>query len=344
MSLVRYIARRLIFLIPILFGTLTLTFILSRLMPGDPVLGYVANLGQLERGISPEDYERALRLLGLDKPILEQYAIYLKDLFTGNWGYSISVVRGVPVWDLIGQRIPRTVDLAVFSMLIAIPLGIKTGIISAKHRNKAKDTFVRGFSLLGVSIPVFFLGLIFQYVFGYILKLFPITGYKNYSYSDPARVTGFRIIDALISGEFYIISDYLYHLILPVLVLTFHMLGNITRQTRSSMLEILEEDYIRTARVKGCDEKNVLYTHARKNALIPTVAVVGLNLGGLFTGAVLTEVTFNFIGVGDLLTASIALSDYWVLNGIVFFITISYVLINLVTDVIYGMLDPRISY
>lgn len=344
MSLIKYIVRRFIFLIPILFGTLTLTFILSRLMPGDPVLGYVANLGELERGLSPEDYERALKLLGLDKPILEQYAIYLKDLFTGNWGYSVSIVRGEAVWDLISQRIPRTIDLALFSILIAVPLGIKTGMISAKHRNKPQDTFARGVSLIGVSIPVFFLGLIFQYVFGYTLRLFPLTGYKNYKYPDPARVTGFRIIDALISGEYYIISDYLYHLILPVMVLAFSILGNITRQTRSSMLEILDEDYIRTARVKGCDEKQVLYTHARKNALIPTVTVVGLNLGGFLAGAVLTEVTFNFIGIGDLLISAIALSDYWVLNGIVFFITICYVLINLVIDIIYGMLDPRISY
>jgi len=328
-------------MIPILFGTLTLTFLLSRLMPGDPVLGYVSNI---ERGISPEDYERALRLLGLDKPILEQYAIYLKDLFTGNWGHSVVIVQGMPVWDLIAQRIPRTVDLAVFSMLIAMPLGIKTGVISAKHRNKFQDTFARGFSLIGVSIPTFFLGLLFQYFFGYVLKILPLTGYKNYTYSDPNYVTGFRLIDAFIAGEFYIMSDYLYHLILPVAVLAFHMLGNITRQTRSSMLEVLQKDYIRTAKVKGCEEKNILYTHARKNALIPTISIIGLNFGGLFSGVVLTEVTFNFIGVGDLLTAAIAVSDYWVINGIVFFITISYVLINLITDIIYGILDPRITY
>lgn len=339
MSMIKYIIRRLLAIIPVLFGVLTLTFILSRFMPGDPVLAYLP-----EGHVNPEQYRRVMHLLGLDEPLYIQYFRYLGDLFTGNWGISVSIVRGMPVWDLIMVSLPRTVDIAILSIIIAAFVGIKTGVISAKHRNKAKDTIFRGMSLIGVAVPVFFLGMLLQYILGYIWPIFPTTGFKTYSYPDPNFVTGFRWIDALISGKIYMVSDYFYHLILPVFCLSFISLAGIVRQTRSSMLEVLEQDYVRTARAKGCKEKDVINTHARKNAMIPTTTVIGLSFAGLLSGAVLTETTFGLNGIGQLLIQSIRNSDYWVLNGLVFFFSIIFVIINLITDLIYGMLDPRIRY
>jgi len=326
-------------MIPVLFGVLTLTFVLSRYMPGDPVLAYLP-----PGHVDPDLYRQIFRQLGLDRPLYEQYFRYLGNLFTGDWGVSISIVRGMNVWDLIMVNLPRTVDISLLSIIIAAFIGIKTGVISAKHRNKAKDTIFRGISLIGVAVPVFFLGMLLQYVLGYIFPIFPTTGFKTYSYPDPAFVTGFRWIDALISQEIYMITDYLYHLILPVFCLSFISLAGIVRQTRSSMLEVLEQDYVRTARAKGCKEKEVINSHARKNAMIPTVTVIGLSFAGLLAGAVLTETTFGLYGIGQLLVQAIANSDYWVLNGLVFFFSLIFVTINLITDLIYGVLDPRIRY
>jgi ABC-type dipeptide/oligopeptide/nickel transport system permease component len=336
--MIKYIIRRLIALLPVLFGVMTLTFILSRLLPGDPVLAY------LPERFTQQQYHEAYHNLGLDQPLILQYFNYLVQLFTGDWGVSLSVAKGIPVWDIIMISLPRTVDLSIMSIIIAAFVGIKTGVISATHRNKFQDTFFRGLSLIGVAIPVFFLGMLLQYTLGYLIPIFPTTGYKDYRYIDPPRVTGFRIIDALLNGTVYMIPDYLYHLVLPVFCLSFISLASIVRQTRSSMLEVLEQDYIRTARAKGCREKDVINTHAKKNALIPTVTVIGLSFAGLLSGAVLTETTFGLAGIGQLLVQSIANDDYWVLNGLVFFFSIIFVVINLITDIIYGILDPRIRY
>jgi ABC-type dipeptide/oligopeptide/nickel transport system permease component len=250
----------------------------------------------------------------------------------------------MPVWELIMLKLPRTADLAIFSILISAILGIKAGVISATHRNKPRDTIFRGISLVGVAVPVFFLGMLLQYTLAIANDFFPATGYKTEYFPDPPFVTGFRWIDALISGQLYLFTDYFYHLILPVFCLAFISLAGIVRQTRSSMLEVLEQDYIRTARAKGCKEKDVINNHAKKNAMIPTVTVIGLGFGGLLTGAVLTETTFGLAGLGQLLIDSIANSDYWVLNGLVFFFALVFIFINLITDVIYGVLDPRIRY
>ena len=344
MSLLKYILKRLLAAVPVIFGVMTLTFILSRFMPGDPVLAYLPE-GKIDWVL----YERLKEQMGLNDPLFVQYFRYLGDIFVGNWGVSQSIARGMPVWTLIMLKLPRTADIAIFSIIIAAAVGIKTGIISAAHRNKARDTIFRGITLVGVALPVFFLGMLLQYTLGYLIRiddvaLFPSTGFKTIIYTDPPTVTGFRIWDAILSGQFYMVTDYLYHLILPVFCLAFISLAGIVRQTRSSMLEILEQDYIRTARAKGCKEKDVINTHAKKNAMIPVVTIVGLGFGSLLTGAVLTETTFGLAGMGQLLIDSIANSDYWVLNGLVFFFALVFIAINLITDVIYGILDPRIRY
>lgn len=338
MSMLTYLIRRVLIMIPVLFGVIALTFFLSRMMPGDPVYSH---LGQQW---TQEQYDAKAAELGLDRPLIEQFFRYIRDLFIGNWGTSISINEGTDVWDLVWQRFPRTLDLTIFSVLISGFIGIKTGVISASHRNKPKDTVVRGISLIGVSIPVFWLGILLQNLLTYRIPILPSSHFKTAWYPDPNFVTGFRLIDSLISGEIYIAIDYMIHLILPVFCLAFITLASITRQTRSSMLEVLEQDYVRTARAKGCKEKDVLNTHALKNALIPTITVIGLNFSGLLTGAILTETTFNFHGIGEMLLASIVASDYYVLSALVFTAALIFVGINLFIDLMYAIVDPRIRY
>ncbi len=338
MSLLKFVIKRIITMIPVITSVLILTFILSRMMPGDPVLAYLKGVPDLQI------YQQIKHQLWLDRPLSIQFIRYIKDVFTGNWGYSVSINMGQDVWSLIMQRLPRTIDIAIFSMLIATFLGIKSGVISAAHRNNSKDTIIRGMALIGVSIPIFFLGLLLQYFLAYVVPIFPATGFKDMRYADPEFVTGFRVIDALISGEIYIILDYFYHLTLPVLSLAFITLAGITRHTRSSMLEILEQDYIRTARAKGCAEKDVINTHALKNSLIPTVTVVGLSFADLLAGAVLAEATFGLKGIGKLLIDSIREADYWVINALIFVIALMFVFINLAVDISYALIDPRIRY
>jgi len=329
-------------MIPVLFGVLTLTFILSRMMPGDPVAARLAAAGQ--HNPSEGLYRRMMCQLGLCDPIIVQYFRYMGELFTGNWGLSVSIVRNQPVWDLVMTRMPFTIDLTIFSVVIASYIGIKAGIVSATHRNDTPDTIVRGLALVGVALPVFFLGMLLQYMFGYVIKIFEPTGYLSIELQDPPFITGFILIDSLLSGQWYLIGDYLWHMCLPVFCLSFIMLASITRQTRSSMLEVLESDFVRTARAKGCKEKQVIHSHALRNALIPTVTVIGLNIAGLLSGAVLTETTFGLTGIGKLFVDAILLYDYWVLSALVFLITIIFVVANLLTDMIYAILDPRIRY
>jgi len=329
-------------MIPVLFGVLTLTFILSRLMPGDPVAARLAAAGQ--HNPSPGLYQQMRCQLGLCDPLIIQYFRYLGELFSGDWGVSVSIVRNQPVWNLVTERMPLTIDLTLISIIIATFLGIRAGIVSAIHRNRTPDTIVRGLALVGVSLPIFFLGMILQFYLGYMIPIFEPTGHLSIKLQDPPFVTGFTIIDSLISGEWYLIVNYLWHLCLPVFCLSFIMLASITRQTRSSMLEVLEQDFIRTARAKGCLEKRVTHSHALRNALIPTVTIIGMNIAGLLGGAVLTETTFGLNGMGKLFVDAILLYDYWVLNALVFLFTIIFVLANLFTDVLYAILDPRIRY
>ncbi|MFW9826564.1 MAG: ABC transporter permease [Candidatus Thorarchaeota archaeon] len=337
MSIIKYIVKRIIALLPVLAGVLILTFVLSRGMPGDPVAAYLTYP-------DPEIYQYYRRLLWLDRPIIQQFFKYISDVFSGNWGRSVSINNGQDVWQLIMQRLPRTIDLALFSIILASFLGIKTGVISSKNRNNAKDTTLRGIALIGVAMPIFFLAVLLQWVFCYVIPIFPATGFKDMRYKDPKFITGFRLIDALLDGKIYIIGDYLYHLALPVLCLAFITLAGIARHTRSSMLEVLELDYIRTARAKGCVEKDVIKSHALRNSLIPTTTVIGLSLTNLIGGAVLAEVSFSLNGLGHLLLRAILLADYWVLNAIVFLLAIIFVFINLAVDIFYGILDPRIRY
>lgn len=338
MSMLSYTIRRILFMIPVIFAVLTLTFILARLSPKDPVLAF------LPPQFSQAQYDSVEQSLGLDLPIWQQYLIYLRDLFRGDWGVSSGVARDQPVWDVIWSRFPRTFDITILSVTFSSLIGIWSGVVSSTNRNKWKDTLVRFSALVGVSVPVFWMGLLLRYLFAYKCNLLPGTGFKSAGMDDPTAVTNFIWIDSILEGRWDILVDYLTHLILPVACLTFVTIASITRQTRSSMLEVLEQDYIRTARAKGCKESKVINSHALSNALIPTVTVIGLNFAALLSGAVLTETTFQLVGMGQTIIRAIVTGDYWVLQASVFVVTILFVSINLITDLIYACLDPRIRY
>ena len=325
-------------MVPVIFGAITIVFFMSRWMPGEPALGY------LPINATKEQLRAVRHWLGYDQPLYVQYFRYIADLFTGNWGKSSRISLGTDVWKLIWAHFPRTMELTIFALLIASFLGIKAGLISAKHRNKPKDTVIRSAALIGVAVPVFWLGMLLQYFLTYQIRIFPSIGYKNPIWGDPDFITGFRSIDSLLSGYLYLFGDYMWHLVLPVSALAFISLASITRQTRSSMLEVLQQDYIRTARAKGCREKDVVKSHALKNALIPTITVIGLNFGGLLGGAVLTETTFNLVGMGTLMITAIQTYDYYVINATVFLTAVIFVFVNLFMDIIYGFVDPRIRY
>ncbi|MFW9972704.1 MAG: ABC transporter permease [Candidatus Odinarchaeota archaeon] len=341
MSLLNYAVKRTLLAIPVVFGVLTITFILSRAMPGDPVLQL---LSRAQVRITPEIYNSIARQLGLNLPLHLQYFRYLSDIFTGNWGQSIVYATGSNVWDLIIFRLPKTMDLTFFSMIIATFLGIKIGTISATHRNTARDTVFRSIGIIGVAFPIFVLGMLLQYWLGYRLSIFPMTYYKSAEYADPTFITGFYLVDCFLSGELYKIPDYLYHLALPVFCLSFVTLAGIVRQTRSSMLEVLQQDYIRTARAKGCHEKVVIRNHALKNSLIPTVTVIGLNFASILSGAVLLESTFNLRGIGLLLIDATLDRDYWLINACMVVLALIYVITTLILDLLYAFLDPRIRF
>ena len=341
MSLLSYIFKRILITIPVIFGVLTITFILSRSMPGDPVM---ILLTQAQIRITPEIYNAMVRELGLNLPIHLQYFRYIADIFTGNWGESVSVARGSDVWELIIYRLPKTMDLAFFSMLIASLIGIKIGTISATHRNKIRDTVFRSLGIIGVAFPVFVLGMLLQYFLSYQLHLFPATYYKSIEYRDPPFITGFYMIDALLTGELYKIPDYLYHLAMPVFCLSFVTLAGIIRQTRSSMLDVLQQDYIRTARAKGCSEKGVIKGHALKNAMIPTVTVIGLSFATTLSGAVILESTFGLRGIGLLLIDATLGLDYWLINACMVVLAFIFIITTLVIDILYGFIDPRVRF
>ncbi|MHA1473995.1 MAG: ABC transporter permease [Promethearchaeota archaeon] len=341
MSMFTYTMKRLLLMIPVVLAVLTLTFFLARLGPRDPVLAF------LPPQFSQAQYDSVEQSLGLHLPLWQQYFLYIKDLFAGNWGISSGVDRGQPVWGIIWTRFPRTFDITVSSIFLSSIIGIVAGIISSTNRNKWKDTTVRFIALVGVSIPVFWMGLLIRFFFaGGIpgFSILPGTGFKTSGLDNPTVVTNFIWLDSILEGRFDLLWDYILHLIMPVFCLTFITIASVTRQTRSSMLEVLEQDYIRTSRAKGCKEPVVINSHALRNALIPTVTIIGLNFAFLISGAVLTETTFQLVGMGQTIISAIRTGDYWVLQASVFVVTLLFVVINLFTDLIYAFLDPRIRY
>ena len=336
MERLKFIGKRLIYLVVMLFGVATLVFILTKMIPGDPT---VANLSQ--RALNDPEVVAAYRAkYGLDQPVFVQYILYIKNLLHLDLGTSIRTNK--PVLDELARCYPATIELALFAIILAAVLGILFGVISAMKRNSILDQAVRALSMTGVSIPSFWFALLVLYFFYYKLHIFPGPGRLSNSFSAPATVTGMYVIDSLIEGNPAKALDALQHLILPGLVLAAFTMGLITRTTRSNLLDVMSTDYIRTARAKGLSRVGLIVRHALGNALIPVLTVIGLGLGNLLGGMVLVETIFNWPGVGQFAYESVLSVDYPSIIGVALLIALNYMVINTVVDILYGVIDPRV--
>ncbi|MFP4614104.1 MAG: ABC transporter permease [Spirochaetaceae bacterium] len=333
--MLRYFLKRILIAVPTLVGVSILVFLLVHIVPGDPIdvmLGPRAT----------EETRQTLEArLGLDQPLPVRYWNWATDVARGDWGRSIRSRE--PVMDQILRRLPATLELSVTALVIAFVIGIVFGVTAARRRNTAVDHAAVGFSLVGVSVPVFWLGLMLMFLFSVVLGWLPVSG-RIMSGARIARVTGFYLIDTLLGGSPRLFVNALRHLILPAASLATISFALITRITRSSMLDVLHEDYIRTARAKGLSARSVVYKHALKNAMIPVVTVTGLQLGMLIGGSILTETVFSWPGIGRLVIQAINNRDYPMVQGVVLFISGAFIVINIVVDAIYAILDPRIRY
>ena len=353
-----YILRRILLSIPVLFGILFATFALGRLIPGDPCR---AMLGEKATDAVCNEF---IQRHGLDKPILVQFGYYVNEIAHGDFGRSFRFSK--PVVELLMERLPTTVELSLAALIVSIVVGIPLGVISAVRHNSWVDVVTMLWANTGVSMPVFWLGLMLAYIFALALKdtpfqlppsgrlspgLITVPFYEVWGLKVAEGTTIFTILDflsrmnilnGLLSTNFALVKDALVHLILPALALGTIPMAIIARMTRSSMLEVLGQDYIRTARAKGLRQRVVVMKHAFSNAQLPLVTVVGLSLGGLLGGAVLTETVFNISGVGRILYEAITARDYGIVQAFTVVIAVFFVVLNLIVDISYAYLDPRI--
>ena len=355
--MLQFIVRRLLLSIPVLLGIIFLVVALPRLIPGDPCR---ALLGERATDAICEPF---IERFGLNEPIPVQYVTYIGNIFSGDLGHSIRYGR--PVTDILIERLPMTLELTVFALVFAVVVGMLLGIASAAWRNSPADVGTMVVANVGVSIPVFVLGLMLQYIFAVALRGTPLALPPSGRLTAGTRVVpldqawGIGPIDGPLGvildffGNIYtlngvvtlngdLLGDALLHLILPAIALGTIPMAIIARMTRSSLLEVLGLDYVRTARAKGLSERLVLFRHSLRNAMLPVVTVIGLSLGALLSGAVLTETIFNLTGLGKTLVESILARDYIVIQGVTLFVALVYVIVNLVVDVSYAFLDPRI--
>ena len=332
----RFILRRLVLLIPLLIGVTLVAFIISQTVPSDPVN---AALGQ--NAVADEELVAAFRAQwGLDQPPHIQYLTYMKNLLQGDMGRSISTHR--PVVEDLRRYLPATIELATTSMILAVLVGVPFGIVSAIRRNTWLDQVSRVLSLIGVSAPVFWLALLGLFIFYSRLRWLPGPGRLDIGVEPPLRLTGLYTIDAILMADLSLFLDALSHLVLPSLVLASFSMGLITRTTRSAMLDVLDQDYVRTARSKGLNEVRITLRHTVPNALIPTVTVLGLSYGNLLTGAVLTETIFSWPGIGQYAYQASVSLDFPAIMGVTMLIALIFILANLIVDVSYIFLDPRL--
>jgi dipeptide transport system permease protein len=334
--MLRFLVARLVVLIPTFLGVAFIAFILIRLIPGDPILMMVG-----ERGMSAERHAQLMTQYGFDRPAVVQYAAFLGQLVRGDLGTSINTRQ--PVLTEFFSRFPATVELSTVAMSLALLVGLPAGIVAAVRRGSIFDHTLMGISLTGFSMPIFWWGLLLIILFSGILQWTPVSGQMSMQYFVEPH-TGFMLIDSLLSDEKGAFGSAVAHLILPSIVLGTVPLAVIARQTRSAMLEVLGEDYVRTARAKGLPPSRVIGLHALRNALIPVVTVIGLLIGTLFGGAILTETIFAWPGVGKWLVDSISRRDYPSVQGGIVLIASIVMLVNLAVDLLYGLINPRIRH
>jgi peptide/nickel transport system permease protein len=331
----RFIARRAFALLPILLGVSAVAFLMIHLLPGDPATVYVG-----EHGL-PGAVERVQHEFGLDKPLPVQYGIYLWNAVRGDFGDSLDSHR--KVLEEFVPRFPATVELAVGAMTVASCLGIPIGILSAYRPNSIFDRLGMVVALVGISVPVFFLGLMLIYVFSVYVHLLPTSGQIGVD-AALTPITHIDVLDGLLTANWAAAGDALRHLVLPSITLGSIPTAIIARMTRASMLDALHQDYIRTARAKGLTGRAVVLGHGLRNALLPVVTVIGLQVGSLLSGAILTETIFSWPGIGRFMYDSILFRDYPVILAGILLFSLAFVLVNLAVDVFYAFLDPRIRY
>jgi len=330
-----YVSKRLLQLIPVILGVTIIAFSLIQIAPGDPAR---TMLGQ---HATQKEINEIREKYGLDEPIIVQYWIWLNGVVRGDLGRSILTNELVIVE--IGARFPNTMELSISAMLFAIILGGIAGIISASKQYSVTDYTVMGIALFGISMPVFWLGIMLMLIFGVILGWLPIGGRIDL-FIPYERVTGFLVFDSIITGNLDALISTIRHLILPSIALGTIPMAIIARVTRSSMLEVLRQDFIRTERAKGLSERTVIYKHAVRNAMVPVVTVIGLNFGLLLAGAILTETVFSWPGLGRLVVEAVYERDYPLVVGCILIFAIVFVFVNLITDILYTYIDPRIKY
>lgn len=331
-----FLLRRIGLLIPTFIGVTLLAFSLIHLIPGDPI-----ELLAGERGITPERHAEMRAVMGFDRPLWEQYLSYLGKAVQGDLGNSIKTKQ--PVLDEFLTLFPATVELSFFAILFAVVIGLPAGMIAAVKRGTYLDHTVMGASLTGYSMPVFWWALLLILMFSITLGWTPVSGRMSVIYYvEP--VTGFMLIDTLLAGDFDAFKSAAHHLILPSIALGTIPLAVIARMTRSSMLEVIQEDYIKAARAKGLSPMRVTFVHSLRNALIPVITVIGLQVGVLFAGAILTETIFSWPGVGKWLIDAISQRDYPAVQGGILLVAVVIMMVNLIVDLVYGLINPRIRH
>jgi peptide/nickel transport system permease protein len=330
-----YILRRIAHMVPVLLGVVTVVFLALRLIPGDPAIALAGEKA------SEEQIERMREELGLKRPLVVQYFEFVSRIATFQLGRSIRT--GSSISQELIENLAPTIELSLAALLIAVAVGLPVGILAAMRRGTVLEFLMMFGSLVGISMPVFWIGLMLIYWLGAQAGLFPLSGIVSTTIQVPP-LTHFYTVDSLLSGDFAAFKDVLAHLVLPAITLSTVTMAVVSRMARSSMLEVLGRDYLTTARAKGLHERSVVTGHALKNALIPVVTVIGLQLGALLSGAVLTETVFGRVGIGRYVVTAISARDYPVVQATVIAVAIFVVLISLIVDIIYAVLDPRIRY
>lgn len=334
--MLRFTLSRLVLVVPTFIGITLIAFVFIRMLPGDPVL-----LMAGERGVSPERHAELMAQFGFDKPMWRQYVDYIGQLLQGNFGFSFSTKQ--PVLTEFWARFPATLELALCAIVLATVLGVSAGIVAAVKRGSWIDQATMGTALVGYSMPIFWWALLLIILFSTSLGWTPVSGRIGLMHFFP-RVTGFMLVDSLLSGRPGAFRSAVHHLILPTIVLATIPLAVIARQTRSAMLEVLGEVYMMTARSKGLSPLRVIGLHALRNALIPVVTTIGLQVSVLMGGAILTETIFSWPGIGKWMIDSISRRDYQVVQGGLLLIAAMVMFVNLTVDLLYGLVNPRVRH
>lgn len=336
-NLTRYVITRVLLTIPMVFILLTIVFVVLRVMPGDPV-------SSLLGGHAPESViEKKREQLGLNRPIFVQYADYLWQICRLDLGESMVFKQRVT--KAIGEKLPATIELTVFGMVITLVLGIFLGAYAADKRRSPQDNLIRLYGIVIFSVPVYWLGLMLQLIFGVWLDFLPIAGRTGPRvFPSTFEKTGFYVLDTILVGDFSALRDVLVHLILPSLTLGMVLSGIFVRLTRANMLDVLKADYILAAEARGIRHRSIVYKHALKNAFIPVLTMMGLQFALLMAGAVLTETTFSWPGMGRLLLERIYLRDYPTLQGVIIVFALIVATVSLIVDITYAIMDPRVRY